>query len=213
MSLRFSMVLSPRRIILSQSTTWFRDWHTEFIKVCVFHRRFIVLWNGLHEWGPARRRNVGLPLCGGTNYILNVLIKIKCTFWQWLMLYNNQLLNDPALQHGSTIIKGKKYEWERAGVLHYSLWCTLQTDKETAVWRSSQILAVNVRRVEEKEEKTGTKTVLLIHHHMLTIWFSQSSASMTKDLWRISTERSKVMNPRSLRSLGPVKSSTFFLQR
>lgn len=76
------------------------DTQTEFIKVCVFHRRFIV-------WGEARWRNVGLPLCGVTNYILNVLIKIKCTYWQWLMLYNNQLLKDPTLQHGSTVMKGK----------------------------------------------------------------------------------------------------------
>lgn len=67
------------------------DTQTEFNKVCVFHRCFIVLWNGLHAWGPAQRRKAGLPLCGVTNYILSILI-------------NNQMY---ILTHSSTIIKGK----------------------------------------------------------------------------------------------------------
>lgn len=59
-------------------------------------------------------------------------------------------------------------EWETAEVLHYSLSRTLQTDRETAAWRSSQILAVNVGRVEDKQEKIGAGSVLLIHHPILT---------------------------------------------
>lgn len=52
-----------------------------------------------------------------------------------------------------------------------------------------------------------------LHPRSYFYTFYETGCKVSFDIKRISAERSKVTKPKSLLSLGPVKSSTFFLER